>query len=74
MFRTDFSEDILPFIDSYYYTQYLDVYSKTAILKLNKEPLTFAFSWEDYDVFEIIIDKAYRHWKFWAKPVIVPKR
>ena len=25
---------------------------------------------EDYEVIEKALDKAYRHWKFWEKPVI----
>ena len=74
LWREDFAESILPFVDAYYEDKYLEAYTKTAMNELNKEPLTFSFSWEDYDVFEKVLDKAYRHWKFWDRLHFQKKR
>ena len=71
LWREDFSDNILPFVDAYYYSRYLDEYSRVVQQKLNKGPWGISFSWEDYEVIEKILDKAYRHWKFLEKPVIV---
>lgn len=67
LWREDFAESILPFVDDYYFARYLDTYSKTSREKLKKYPLTFGFSWEEYDVFEAVLDKDYRQWKFWKR-------
>jgi len=71
LWREDFSDKILPFVDAYYYSRYLDEYSRVVQQKLNKGPWGIAFSWEDYEVIEKALNKAYRHWKFWEKPVLV---
>ena len=70
LWREDFSDKILPFIDSYYYSRYLDDYCRIIQKKLNKNQWGLSFSWEDYEVIEKALDKAYRHWKFWEKPVV----
>ena len=71
MWREDFSETILPFVDAYYESRYLNDYVSVTRNKLHNEPLTFSFSWDSYEVYGKMIDRAYRHWKFWEKPVIV---
>ena len=71
LWREDFSETILPFVDAYYESRYLNDYVSVTRNKLHKEPLTSSFSWDSYEVYEKMIDRAYRHWKFWKKPVIV---
>jgi len=68
--REDFSDKILPFVDAYYYSSYLDDYEKIVMKKLKKDSWGLTFSWEDYDVIEKALDKAYRRWKFWEKPVV----
>ncbi len=68
LWRDDFAESILPFVDAYYESHYLDAYTTTVTQKLRKEPLTFSFSWDDYEVIERVLDRAYRRWKFWNKP------
>lgn len=67
--REDFSETILPFVDAYYESKYLDEYTEATWNKLQKEPLTFSFSWESFEVYAKMLDRAHRHWKFWEKPV-----
>lgn len=67
--REDFSDKILPFVDAYY-SRYLDDYCGIVQKQPNKKPLGLSFSWEDYKVIEKALDKAYRHWKFWEKPVV----
>ena len=67
--REDFSDKILPFVDAYY-SRYLNDYCGIVQKKLNKNPWGLPFSWEDYEVIEKALDKAYRHWKFWEKPVV----
>ena len=54
-------------MDAYYESHYLDTYIATTRNKLKKEPLTFSFSWEDYEVFEKALDRAYRRWQFWSR-------
>lgn len=71
LWREDFSEAILPFVDAYYESGYLNDYVSVTRKKLQKEPLTSSFSWDSYKVYEKMIDRAYKHWKFWEKPVIV---
>ena len=70
LWREDFSDKILPFVDAYYYSRYPDDYEKIVMKKLKKDSWGLSFSWEDYDVIEKALDKAYRHWKFWEKPVV----
>ena len=67
LWREDFAEIILPFVDAYYESHYLETYTATTRNKLKKEPLTFSFSWEDYEVFERALDRAYRRWRFWSR-------
>ena len=74
LWREDFSETILPFVDAYYESRYLNDYVSVTRNKLHKEPLTSSFSWDSYEVYEKMIDRAYRHWKFWEKPVIVKRK
>ncbi len=69
LLREDFSETILPFVDAYYESKYLDEYTEATWNKLQKEPLTFSFSWESFEVYAKMLDRAHRHWKFWEKPV-----
>lgn len=72
--REDFSDSILPFLDAYYTSLFLEIYIETTNKTLKKEPLAFGFCWDDYDVFESILDKAYKRWKFWnARYVIFSK-
>ena len=71
LWREDFSESILPFVDAYYESGYLNDYASVTRNKLQKEPLTSSFSWDSYEVYEKMIDHAYKHWKFWEKPLIV---
>ncbi|MCQ2142896.1 MAG: hypothetical protein MJY56_02375 [Bacteroidales bacterium] len=72
--REDFAECILPFVDSYYFSRYITDYCKLADKQLKKDPLTFSFCWADYDIVEKALDKAYRHWKIWERPVGKKKR
>ncbi len=53
--RKDISEKVLLFVDSYYETQYLKDYGNY----MKEKVLSVAFSWEDYDGFEPVLDKAY---------------
>lgn len=71
LWREDFSESILPFVDAYYESGYLNDYASVTRNKLQKELLTSSFSWDSYEVYEKMIDHAYKHWKFWEKPLIV---
>ena len=56
-------------LDAYYESKYLDEYTEATWNKLQKEPLTFSFSWESFEVYAKMLDRAHRHWKFWEKPV-----
>ena len=71
LWREDLSETILPFVDAYYESRYLNDYVSVTRNKLHKEPLTSSFSWDSYEVYEKMINRAYKHWKFWENPVIV---
>lgn len=53
--RDDISEKVLPFMDSYYETQYLDYYGEY----MKNKVLSTGFSWDDYEEFESILDQAY---------------
>ncbi len=59
LWRDDFSDKILYFVDAYY-TRYLDDYRRIVQKELDKNPWGLSFSWEDYDVIEKALDKAYR--------------
>ncbi len=72
--REDFAECILPFVDAYYYSRYFTDYNKLVKNKIKKYPLTFSFSWSDYDIIEKTLNKAYRRWKMWEKPIVIKKR
>ena len=54
----DVSEEILPFVDSYY-DKYLTVFNQWVVNDLHDLPLEFVGSWEDYHQFEHILDEAY---------------
>ena len=54
----DVSEEILPFVDSYY-DKYLTVFNQWVVNELHDLPLEFVGSWEDYHQFEHILDEAY---------------
>jgi len=68
LYREDFADAILPFIDAYY-DKYLEDYEDVTTKQLNKVLYSFPFSWADYDVYAKALYKAYRRWKFWAKPI-----
>jgi len=67
LWREDFSDKILPFVDAYYYSKYLNDYNRIVKKKLKKNPLGLSFSWDDYVVIEKALDKAYRKWKLRKK-------
>ena len=54
----DFSDKILPFVDAYYYSKYLNDYNRIVKKKLKKNPLGLSFSWDDYVVIEKALDNA----------------
>lgn len=54
----DVSEEILPFVKSYY-DSYISEYSSWVINDLCDLPLEFAGTWEDYHDFEHVPDEAY---------------
>lgn len=60
----DFSPEILPFVECYYFQKYIQQYdklfSKKAMALLHPSP----FSWEDYDLIAKRITRAYKLWKF----------
>ena len=56
--REDISANALPFVDSYYDTKYMDDYGEYTKDKV----LSTVFSWDDYEGFEPILDKAYREY------------
>lgn len=60
----DFSQEILPFVECYYFQKYIQQYdklfSKKAMALLHPSP----FSWEDYDLIAKRITRAYKLWKF----------
>ena len=68
LYTENFADAILPFIDAYY-DKYLEDYADVTTKQLNKVLYSFPFSWADYDVYAKALDKAYRRWKFWAKPI-----
>lgn len=60
----DFSPEIQPFVECYYFQKYIQQYdklfSKKAMALLHPSP----FSWEDYDLIAKRITRAYKLWKF----------
>ncbi len=62
LWKEDFSQDILPFVQQYY-MQYLVDYPKFARGTLGKEEFSFPFSWEDYDAVQKFLDGKYARWK-----------
>lgn len=60
----DFSPEILPFVECYYFQKYIQQYdklfNKKAMALLHPSP----FSWEDYDLIAKRITRAYKLWKF----------
>lgn len=60
----DFSPEILPFVECYYFQKYIRQYdklfNKKAMALLRPSP----FSWEDYDLIAKRITSAYKLWKF----------
>ncbi|MFV0344254.1 MAG: hypothetical protein ACK5JH_15430 [Anaerocolumna sp.] len=61
--REDLSDEIIDFVDSYYNAHYLDDYCNCMENKLNRTVLGIGFSWEDYNIFKHVIDKAYMDYK-----------
>lgn len=60
----DFSPEILPFVECYYFQKYIQQYdklfNKKAMALLHPSP----FSWEDYDLIAKRITRAYKLWRF----------
>ena len=60
----DFSPEILPFVECYYFQKYIRQYdklfNKKAMAPLRPSP----FSWKDYDLIAKRITRAYKLWKF----------
>lgn len=61
--REDLSDEILEFVDLYYDSHYLDDYCVCMEDRLHKNVLGIGFSWEDYNNFKYVIDKAYINYK-----------
>ncbi len=62
----DFSPEILPFVECYYFQKYIRQYnrlfSKKAMAPLHPSP----FSWDDYRLIAKCITRNYRIWKFFG--------
>lgn len=60
----DFSPEIRPFVECYYFQKYIQQYdklfNKKAMALLHPSP----FSWEDYDLIAKRITRAYKLWRF----------
>lgn len=60
----DFSPEILPFVECYYFQKYIQQYdklfNKKAMAPLHPSP----FSWKDYDLIAKRITRAYKLWRF----------
>ena len=63
MSRDDLSDDILDFVDAYYDTDYLDDYADFMDNVVKKELFQTEFAWDDYDMFEGILNTAYQKFK-----------
>lgn len=61
--REDLSDDILEFVDLYYDAHYLKDYCECMENELHRTVLRIGFSWEDYNDFRHVIDKAYTNYK-----------
>ena len=74
--REDFSDSILPFVDAYYFSRYLEEYDTIALQKqkTGQPEWGSTFSWEEFAVIEKTLDKAYRNWKFYERPIRIGKK
>ena len=61
--RYDLKEEIYDFIDEYYDSKYLEDYCKFVEETLNKEIYEIEFDWEDYPLFEKMMDENYKKYK-----------
>lgn len=63
LLREDLSDEILEFVDLYYDTNYFDDYCDCMENELHRTVLGVEFSWKDYNIFKLVIDKAYANYK-----------
>ncbi len=60
LWRCDFAESILEFVDSYYIPDYMMDYMDYVELTLGKRMYGLDFDWDEYDRFKGTIDNAYK--------------
>lgn len=56
----DFSDDIFPFVDAYYDDHYWTDYANWVVNELHDLPYEFIGTWEDYQTFAPMLEKAYK--------------